>query len=112
MVCTTTELNTENYSGKQALKLIKPKKKLKTKGQNEIKTNEKCKPIIIPEFPQCILCIKVDSVILVFHTIHNDPGIDLFTADILTCLSRKNTADPNNINDGSVPFKCPRKPYQ
>ncbi len=32
-----------------------------------------------------------------------------FTTDILTHC-RKSTGDTNNINDGSVIFKCPRKP--
>ncbi len=31
-------------------------------------------------------------------------------ADILTCHSRNNTYVTNNINDGSVLFKCPGKP--
>ncbi len=32
-----------------------------------------------------------------------------FTADILTCHSRRSTAVINNINNGSVPFNYPRK---
>ncbi len=35
-----------------------------------------------------------------------------FTADILTCQGRKSTDAANNINNGSVLFKCPSEPWQ
>lgn len=36
----------------------------------------------------------------------------VFTADILTCHSRKSTGVTNNINDYSVVFKCLSKSWQ
>ncbi len=35
-----------------------------------------------------------------------------FTADILTCHSKKSTGVTNGINDGSVLFRCPSESWQ
>lgn len=38
--------------------------------------------------------------------------IEIFTADTLTCHTKKSTVVSNNINNGSVHFKCPTKTWQ